>query len=396
MKPMTKARTAAVVGIALLAAVFTYQAWDVRALWSTPKPAEYGTVATVPMAPEAERAGEDEVASALDTANGPLIATSSDVLEGWNRAQREAILRLVRELTARGDAESLLDAALLLPLTCDGSCNSLFAERVRLLAAAAAQAPQHPLIAFLQAETCMLGNDCAAAYRRLALLDPDSLLAYLGVMHAAWQAGDPTTLDSALRAAATVSSYDAYNVELAAALEHALRRLPGPSAAVRAQMAESMDLREPLDEDGARLLQAMGLSTAMGLPPLQALLQTCSVESVSRQPTRRAPCLAVLARMAGSDTALARSVGLSRLVALTAATLDAAQWRERLREFAWVQERYLALQAGISVADLRLQAEQGEWQVMRTILGRHGVPLQPPAGWVPAQGPYRELLAGNG
>lgn len=394
---MTKGWTVAAVGLALLAAAFTYEAWDAGVLRWTPKRGEHNAGATVAMAGEAARSREASM-KALDTANEPPIATSPTMLEGWNRAQREAILRLVRELTARGDAGSLLDAALLLPLTCDGpeDCGPQSAERARLLGVAAALAPEHPLIAFLQAETCMYTRDCAAAYRRLALVDPENLFAYLGVMHAAAQADDRPTLDRALRAAATVTSYDAYNAELAAELERALRRLPAPSAAVRAQMAEAMDLREPLDEDGARLLQALGLSSAMGFPPLQALLQTCSMESLRQEPTRRAPCLAVMARMAGSDTTLARSVGLTRLVALTAGTPDAAQWRERLREFAWVYERYLALPHGLRVADLRLQAEQGEWATMRAVLGRHGVPLQPPAGWVPRQGPYRELLSGNG
>lgn len=350
------------------------------------------------MAPEAARARGDQVAASMDTAHEQPIATSSQLLDGWNRAQRDAILRLVRELTTRGDAESLLDAALLLPFACHGpeDCSRQSAERARLLAAAAALAPEHPLIAFLQSETCMLTNDCAAAYRRLVSVDPDNLFAYLGVLHTASQAGDASTLDRALRAAATASSYDAYNMELVAELERALSRLPAPSAAVRAQMAESMNLPEPLDEDGARLLQALGMSMAMGFPPLQPLMQSCNVASVRRDPTRRAPCLAVLARMAESDTALARSVGLTRLVALTAATPDAAQWRERLREFAWVHERYLALQAGPRMADLRLQAERGEWVAMREVLRRNGVALQPPAGWLPAQARYRELLSGNG
>lgn len=398
MKPRKKGWAAAAVGLALLAAVFTYAAWNADVPGSTPKLGELSAGDTVAIAPQAALTRGVAVATTPDTAQGPPIATSSDLLEGWYRAQREAVLRLVRELVARGDAESMLDAALLLPMTCYGpqDCSSVSAERARLLDIAATLAPEHPLIAFLQAETCMLTNDCATAYRRLAAVDPDNLFAYLGVMHTASQAGDSPALDRALRAAAAASSYDAYNMELAAELERALRRLPAPSAAVRAQMAESLNLREPLDEDGARLLQALGMSMAMGFPPLQALLQTCSVPSVRQMPTRRAPCLAVLQRMAESDTTLARSIGLTRLVALTAATTDAAPWRERLREFAWVQERYLALQPAIRVADLRMQAEQGEWRAMRAALGRHGVPLQPPAGWLPARGRYRDLLAGGG
>lgn len=347
-------------------------------------------------------AGRDRAAadrdSPTDVANARSIATSSDLLDGWNRAQREAVLRLVRELAARGDAESLLDAALLLPLACHGpqDCNAESAERARLLAAAARLAPEHPLIAFLQAETCMLTNDCAAAYRRLATVDPDNLFAHLGLLSTASQAGDPVALDRALREAAAAPLYDAYIAELTAELERALRRLPAPSAVVRAQMAAAMGLRGPLDEDGARLLQALGVSLATGIPPLQAVLQICRADSVQQVPSRRAACLAVMTRMAASDTTLARSIGLTRLVQLTAGTAAAAPWRERLREFAWVQERFLALQSMLDVDHLRLQTQRGEWVAMRELLRRHGVPLQPPAGWLPAQARYRELLSGGG
>lgn len=346
-------------------------------------------------------AGRDRAAadrdSPTDVANAPSIATSSDLLDGWNRAHREAVLRLVRELAARGDAESLLDAALLLPLACHGpqDCNAESAERARLLAAAARLAPEHPLIAFLQAETCMLTKDCAAAYRRLATVDPDNLFAHLGLLSTASQAGDPVALDRALREAAAAPLYDDYIAELTAELERALRRLPAPSAAVRAQMAAAMGLRGPLDEDGARLLQALGISTTVA-PPLQGLLQVCSVDGVRQAPARRAPCLALLARMASSDSTLARSIGLTRLVKLTAATAEAAQWRERLREFAWVLERFLALHSPLDAADLRGQLDQGEWEAMRALLRRHGVPPQPPAGWLPAQAHYRTLLSGEG
>lgn len=332
------------------------------------------------------------------TLHTPSIAMSPDLLEAWSRAQRDSILRLVRELVARGDAESLLDAALLLPMACDGSgdCQAESAERARLLAAAARLAPDHPLIAFLQTEACFATGDCAAAYQRLAVVDPDNLFAHLGVMQVAARAGDPAALDRALRAAAAAPLYDAYSAELTTALERALHRLPTPSAAVRAQLAEALGLRGALDEDSARLLQVLVVSAAMGFPPLQALLQTCRVDSVQRMPAHRTPCLAVLARMAASDTTLARSVGLTRLVELTAGTAAGAQWRERLREFAWVQERFLALQHSMGVVDLRLQAEQGEWVAMRAMLHRHGVPLQPPNGWLPAQQQYRQLLSGRG
>lgn len=397
MKPMTKGWAAAAVGLALLAGVFTYNVWNAGASGAISKRDEASAGATTRMAPAAA-GGRRKEGAVIDTPSGPRIATSSDLLEGWYRAQRDAIQRLVRELVARGDAESLLDAVLLLPLTCDGrqECIAGLAERSRLLATAATLAPEHPLIAFLQTEACMQTNDCAAAYQRLAAVDPDNLFAYLGILHTTSQATDPSALDHALLAAAAAPTYDVYQAELVAELEHALSRLPAPSAAVRAQFAASMGLRDPLDENGTRLLLALGVSSSLGFPPLQALLQTCSEEGVRQVPARRAPCLAVMARMAASDTTLARSVGLTRLVQLAVSPADAAQWRERLREFAWVQERFLALQPTLNVENLRLQSQRGEWTAMREVLGRHGVPLQPPAGWLPAQARYRELLTGGG
>ena len=103
-----------------------------------------------------------------------------------------------------------------------------------------------------------------------------------------------------------------------------------------------------------------------------------------------------MTRMAASDTTLARSIGLTRLVQLTAGTAEAALWRERLREFAWVQECFLALPSTLDVDHLRLQTQRGEWVAMRELLRRYGVPLQPPPGWLPAQARYRELLSGGG
>lgn len=395
---MAKGGAGVLVGVALAAALVTCNVRD-----ATPRAsAAPGLADANASLPASAMAGRDRAAadrdSPTDVASARSIATSSDLLDGWNRAQREAVLRLVRELAARGDAESLLDAALLLPLACHGpqDCNAESAERARLLAAAARLAPEHPLIAFLQAETCMLAHDCAAAYRRLATVDPDNLFAHLGLLHTASQTRDPAALDRALREAAAAPLYDAYIAELTAELERALRRLPAPSAAVRAQMAAAMGLHGPLDEDGARLLQALGVSLATGIPPLQAVLQICRADSVQQVPSRRAACLAVMTRMAASDTTLARSIGLTRMVQLTAGTAAAAPWRERLREFAWVQERFLALQSMLDVDHLRLQTQRGEWVAMRELLRRHGVPLQPPAGWLPARAHYRTLLSGEG
>lgn len=397
MTRRAKGWAAVIAGLALMAALVTCAVRDSGAGRSASDGPRRAAIADA-LGPKRTQAHKSRQATDADAVHAPSVATSSELLEGWSRAQREAIRRLVRDLAARGDVESLLDAALLLPLVCDGhdDCGAEQAERARLLAAAARVAPAHPLIAFLQAENCMWTGDCAAAYRRLAAIDPDNLFAHLGLLHAAATTGDPAALDRALRDAAAVPLYDTYHAELTAELDRALRRLPTPSAAVRAQLALAMGLRGALDEDGARLVQALGVSMAMGIPPLQTLVQTCHVDSVQQVPARRAPCLALLARMAASDTTLARSVGLIRLIALTAGTAGGAHWRERLREFAWVQERFFALQSAMNVEDLRRQLELGEWEMMRAMLRRHGVPLLPPSGWLPAQARYRQLLSGRG
>lgn len=350
---------------------------------------------TVAATPKVHTAG---VAMELARAAPQEIATTPALLEGWRQMQRDAARRLVRELSARNDADSLLDAALLLPLACHGpeDCGAMLQERARLLAAAARLAPEHPLIAFLQAEACLSAGDCPAAYRRLAMADADNLYAHLGLLQVASRAGDPVQLDHALRAAAAAPLYDPYVATLVAELEPVLQRLPPPSPAVRAQMAEAAGLRGPLDAEGARLLDALGIGAAVGIPPLQGLLHACSLDGIRQVPTRRAPCLTVLARLAESDTSLARSVGLSRLVELTAGTSEGAYWRDRLREFAWVQERFLGLQPSMQSQDLRMQIERGEWALMRAFLQRHAIPLQPAANWLPSQATYRQLLAGPG
>lgn len=333
------------------------------------------------------------------TRRSDRVATAPDLLDGWHQLQTEAVQKLVRELGARDDARSLLDAALLSPLACHGTeaCQAARAERARLLERAARLDPHDPLIAFLLAEGCGAAGNCPAAYRRLAARDPDNLHAHLVLLHASAEAADPVQLDRALRAAAAASVYDPYVDAVVVELESILRRLPAPSPAVAAQMAEAAGIAGPVDADGVRLMHALGISVAVAIPPLQNLLQTCSVDGLRQVPTRRAPCLAILARMAGADTALARSVGLTRMVALTGGTPEGALWRERLREFAWVRERFLALPAqGPTIADLRLQVEQGEWAMMRAVLRRYGIPLQPPAGWVPGAARYRQWLTGPG
>lgn len=327
------------------------------------------------------------------------VATAPDVLDGWQQMHRESVRTLVRQLSARGDAESLLDAALLSPLACYGTedCAAVMAERARLLDRAARLAPDDPLIAFLMADACTTMGDCPAAYRRLATQDPDNLHAYLGLLHETVLAGDPAQVDRTLQAAAAASSYDPYTAALIAELESILQRLPAPSTAVMAEMAEVGGIGGPIDAAGARLMHAMGVSMGVTIPPLQSLLQTCGVDGVRQVPTRRAPCMAIFARMAGAGTVLARSVGLTRMVALTVGTAEAAHWRERLREFAWVQERFLQLPVQkLGIADLRLQVEQGEWAMMHALLLRHGIALQPPTDWVPGDVRYRQWFPGPG
>lgn len=310
------------------------------------------------------------------------------------QVERDAALRLVNELIARGDAESLVDAVLLLQLACGPTgCEGQDAARQQWLATAARQAPDHPLVALLEIQGCRTG--CAQTYARFASLDPDNALAHVAALGEAASV-DSMAVDRALRSGADAKVFDSYYPELIAAQAAALRRLPPPSEASRVAFGRNLDLQAIPDVADMRLMQAMATVAGVAMPSLQMLMQTCSAGSLRNADARRATCIAVLNHLANADTALVRMAGLSRLVELTANSSAQDHWREKLREFAWVQSQYFALQATVGPADLRVQAEQGEWLAMQALLRRHGVPVLPPPGWLPAQGHQSDLLSGGG
>jgi hypothetical protein len=229
------------------------------------------------------------------------------------------------------------------------------------------------------------------AVTRLQALDPDNVASWLLGLDAAVARGDAAGIDASLaRAASAAHYYDRWN-ETGRFFDAALAGvvLPARSAFVLAAQRRQSGASTPPSEAELRAIHAIAMASA---PLHQGLTRSCLDASASA--ASRSACLSVFARMAESDTLLARSLGLSCAVRLTAGTAAGAAWRERLRRFQWFQHQALTHSRSWPTADYaqRLWRDGEIAALLEWMLAAAGRPLTPPPGWLPANADARALI----
>lgn len=341
--------------------------------------------------------------------NDPQIKRAS---EAWNKTSREATRQHLRAVAAQGDARSLLAASMLWSgfagLVDDAPPSQAKpAQETRAWFDAARRVrPREVLVAWIEASDCGgLSDNCnpREALRFLLQAEPRNAAVQLLALADADRRGDRKAVDGYWRALASATTYDPHTLEIGRLLHATLAGVDQPPLDPR--LAQAMGVwfglnRSATAQDFADV-GLIGMSAALALPGFSPVTRECKAEKLaSASLDRQAECERVLELLStDGSTLIAPMIGLPKLVELSGDSEEGKAWREQLRQLYWVYENMLQRLPGLSPGG-PLPAEYGTWYLtegelpaMRKALAHYGLPLQPPAGWLPREPRYRALVS---
>lgn len=318
-----------------------------------------------------------------------------------------AMLAHARTLAARGDARSLLAAALIVPLRggpASGRSSSSMAKRQAWFDQALAARPADPLVAWLYAVDCPLGEspcDRKAAIAQLLRVDGDNAAVQLLAMDVALNAGQRAAARTHLRLAARATRFHPYSDDALALMLDARSAAPlPPMSAERARaLGESFRLGRPATNSDLVAVHSMARWAASGVPALHGIVELCQLDEPApeRDAALRQDCADTLALLANSEASpIYPMLALPSLIESSDGAEQAA-WQARLRELTWLFERALPLtadpSAGVEPAVYAgWIAEFGELEAMRKLMQHNDLSPTPPADWLPRHPRYRALI----
>lgn len=321
--------------------------------------------------------------------------------ERWQQGFDAAMLDHARTLAARGDARSLLAAALIIPIRYDEVTAQPLPGPVDPAVwfdAARAVRPADPLVAWLEATDCVaprLSCDANAAIARLLQVDGDNAAVQWRAINAALDGGDETAARTHLRLAAQAGRFQPYAGELLTLLLESRNAAPLPP--MDADTAQAMGHIHQLDRPATNADMVAMLSAAQwaatALPAMAGVMQLCEPDRRDPDPMLRQDCIALLAKLAADESmVIFPAIALPRLVELTHGPQRAA-WQSQLRDHTWIIEQYPSSLAGGADADFPYRvAADGELEAIRHQMQDSGIPIQPPADWLPRNPRTRALV----
>lgn len=215
------------------------------------------------------------------------------------------------------------------------------------------------------------------AARRWQAADPGNLVPML-------HAGDPVErllADARDATHANAQMYEAVRWIAAAFVRHPL------TAAERAALSGG----DAYHDEEAAAISAMALWAASMAPALDGLVAACRGTGLRAAPTRAADCRHVANLLVDrSDSVLERMVGVTLLreLATGSGERSAIDGQRRTLDWQMLQWGRISRQQPRDGAEqfvrlLRDDSIQNELQLMQRVLEEAGVPLEPPAGWMP-------------
>ncbi|MBS0569867.1 MAG: hypothetical protein JSS28_04625 [Proteobacteria bacterium] len=289
-------------------------------------------------------------------------------------------------LALRGDAHSLLAAALMATVDADDPARPPALKTPALLARAQKADDADALVWWVSAALeCKARAKTCPSEETLAQLekaDPANAAVWLWAVQRAHQSGDATTARAALTSAAQAARFDDYFGTLIALLNQASGILPVQENILRASNQPGVS------PSGFKLTYAAGVAVALPHAYLDAVSTACT--KASGDAGLAQDCVSVAQKMADSGSLFARSAGVRLLTELDTpgATHDAAA--TRARALAWRMQQIGVLAERLAndsrVTGIYLQALRAsgrEIDAVDAVLHSQGVALQPPAGWQP-------------
>ncbi len=302
--------------------------------------------------------------------------------EDFQAAAKARIAELARSDSARDQA-----AAALFDFMPGGAPIPDPTHQSKRLTALAKANPDDRVLAWAAAVRCGHGQPCErAAVERVLRVDGDNMAAWLFAMDRALGRNDEAEADALLHRAARAPRLQLFWREPGLLAIDALSGLQVPSCeAAREDMGRALGLDGPMGTDD--LATVFALATAAAVPmPLGATRMCPRRGSV---PAARVPaCRAVFARMAEGDELISRALGISRMRAWARTPAERAAWKERQRDFLWLQQEAHELRRA---SRIRMMLEHGEAPFLQALLEEQGR-WPAPAGWLPENEHLREEL----
>lgn len=351
---------------------------------------------------------QDERMPALPSgrvASDPQLAAMS---EAWHAHWRSAVESHLHAVAARGTPRDFLAAGLLWPPSEEDAVRQegpLTPPQARawLQAAYDADTPD-PLVAWTLLDACPwrgLACDSSVLMQRLLSVDADNAEIQLDAYAEAAARGDPAQAERHWQAAVAAPRYHSRMKELGALLATTLRGAAAPRLDPRLAVALGEDLglgRPATPRDMADVL-AMAVNTVIAMPALLPVTQRCSPQAGRVPAARLEECRRLYGLLAEDESILiTQSLALPRLVEWSGNDGQGMALRERLRRFAWVYEGLMPDPATGSPARvvpddyLDRFMREGELSAMRHQLEFNGIAGEPPAGWLPANPYWRNLV----
>jgi len=365
-----------------------------------------------PAAAEAVQAG---VGAGVESGD-PVFFTSTiapppppPAVASWNEAFSAAMSARAAELAATGTAEGFLAAALIDLPSDFHATHPGDAPAPGWMQAAIEARPTTPLVQWMAANGCplMLSQvvecDRERALERLLELDGDNAAVHLMAASFASTAGDEVAARTHLARAAALPRHDNYGSDLLRIIVDARRgaslpRMPDEVVAYH----QASDAVVASAED-VSAVYSISQWAAQVLPTFTGAMNLCRRDeaSLARDSGLRQDCLGALAHLAGSDATIIEPLVALRTLVRYSQGAGKTRWKARLRQVAWLHEQALRLAPDWPGANIESSEyvdwliEEGELGAFRHLLREHGIPVEPPPGWLPDNPDHRALLSGD-
>ena len=299
--------------------------------------------------------------------------------------------QFAHELAKKNDARSLMVASILI-----GSGSALIPVSLKkknetlatLWMQSAIKAGQNDaLIAWYEATNCYGNKACKtdSAIDRLKKLDPENAAVHLLALQYAQTNNDQADVGTAFLRAANSRYYGSYLHEYAKATYLSMSdwRL-GKTNAERADDAKNWGLEKPLSDEDYKKIQALGMAIAFPMPSFQSLTDYC--DGAKNRLDRIEACIKILELMRNENSAVSKTIALSRLSKLTINHPKALQFREELRQYYWMQEnqnRLNEMRSEFTSSYIQQWPNLTEWESLVVDMQKAGIPLNAPKNWLP-------------
>ena len=306
-----------------------------------------------------------------------------------------------RQLERRDDATSQLALALMPYMEREGSHASSQDSMDVLLEHRAMQQrafkrarqldPDHPDIAWLAAEKCVEGPECAAAHQAALQAEPDNAAVWVRAMTWARMRSDDAALEDAFKRAAAAPHYDTHRGSTLLAVKEGYAGLPTPAICMdsRLQAFARRELPPGRSLDAMTLVEMMAMAgEAQNAIYGMELRTLCKAEDGGVLPSdRQADCVRIYSTMASDPDTVEQWMALSQLVELTAGAPEGPALRERFRQLQWLFEQQ---QKNAKELD-HLAIGASDVETMQAALAKAGR-WPPPADWLPEDERSRSLI----